>query len=151
MNATLASWRDFMIPSFLRCEFGALVSCGVFPSPPLCSFSVKSKLAKSGLFGVSRNVLSTRVPSDSKGSDNFIQLKETCFWLGFANSSLNLKMLESSWIFFYHGHFSSWACGGRGCVEGDDQESDNLTCIHHGWRRLRDFEVPKGLLARCLS
>lgn len=63
-----------MISSFLRCEFGALVSCGFFS--PLCSFSVKSKLAKSGLFGVSRNVLSTRVLSEGQKCLGFSTQKD---------------------------------------------------------------------------
>lgn len=73
-----------MILSFLQCEFGALVVFFSFS----CSFAAKSKLAKSGLFGGSKDALSARVLSEgqkvlgflySKGSDNFIQLKETCF------------------------------------------------------------------------
>lgn len=101
MNATAASWREFMT-SFLWCEFGALVVVFLFfpvlfqPNQTWLNLvSLVFRCVQHWVLWEGQKVLGFLY---SKGSDNFIQLKELLLTslsgLCFSNSSLNLKMLE---------------------------------------------------------
>lgn len=122
----------------------------VFPTP--CFQSNQSRLNPVSL--VVLGMCLALVSLYSKGSDSFIQLKETCFWLCSQDSdySRNLKMFEGCWIFFIL-LCSSLLLGLMKmlCVEGGNYREVKIPHAHQRWLRPEVLRAFKQLSAPCLS